>query len=157
MCSNLQVYVGAYLEILTPEKDREVDYWGCLTCEVEFDTKKRFCSNCGTELTTLKKTCLTHDDKYDLFPDENDLDLLHDVFVLIEENSQDKIILLLNTIDTEGVEFNSDKDGGILDLTDVDRKSLISTFAQRSKEGLECLDKNKVSYQIKFGVITYWD
>lgn len=147
----MNVYVGLVLEIEKESLKRYVTYdiKYCPTCSKTMLHDNNFCNKCGTKLSVKQEERFEVSFIQSFFPKDIVLyDTLERLYIESEETdyyaSRDKSF---------GVFID---DIGFTNIPKIDDVDVIR-FRDEIKDVLYYLDKEKVEYTIKYGIISYYD
>jgi len=118
------------------------------------ESENKFCPDCGSE---IKKQEIVQESKYGWYDLTEDFDIDCDLmYTIYSEDSDDipenRMLLCVNECDSP-YKLNFD-DGNVRPLPNFDAQ--IAGFKNEYKEVLEALDKKKIQWKIKTGIISHW-
>lgn len=152
-------YIGPYLKVdkvsIKPiEKEKKENLFTCTNKSCKIHGKKaigRFCSECGSknDNTSITRKVVEVPNGYQILYDFGSEDLLSMVPDIKD------IIFLPNR--RNDYSFQVDSDNSFLEK-EINKtpEYLNSLFYKDYEDFLKFLDSKDITYQIKFGVITYW-
>ena len=150
MGSSKETYIGVFLIVKGKLLSKIITEKVCLMhLEFDFEKTDKFCPYCGTALTERKRKVLEPSYFHDiLFEIEYD-DLFQEV-----NNTNEDMVWITNadgicSIDAEYVDF--------VEINEKMIKNYIENFKKNYKDALEILKERVVSFEIKFGVIVYYN
>lgn len=149
-------HIGPYIKVEEKIVEKEVSETlnTCSNTECEIHGKKsvgKFCSNCGSENkpTTTKNKKNVILSIYELLHEFGDSDLVFPV----EVTSGSKI-LLPNRRNKYSISIDRDTESKEKEIGNIDQK--VESFKDDYNELIQFLKRKELSFDIKFGVISYW-
>jgi hypothetical protein len=139
------VYVGTFLEMLPTELSTKVEVTGCPKCKNSQQGK--FCSQCGTKITTYSEE-ITIDDVWELSNLAEEDGIISEKFYDIY-NIENKVIMPNHSV-IFGDSLNLDYDSFAMDIPPPHEDNARIYYAK----AISVLDHYGVKYNLRYG-ITY--
>lgn len=152
MSSSKYINIGTYLKVKTKEVEVNEPFLTCLNKDCENNTKKitgTFCRECGSENKFVDNIVKSKFGIDKLLVDFGGWDFLYPVTYMSEYS--------IYALNRNSKSLHIDGEDNENEYNIPDKEESLDNFNTQCHDFLECLNNNDFEYEVKFGVVTYWN